>query len=308
MRLRNRQVYFLLSILVFSLLPLCFFRNVSKGDVALASSGLIMTSYFTYADDPQRKKRVTPAFDYMANFWNSVIFHDLSSLIFHDNISDSFVEEFSSRKIHFHRVNPHMTWSTNDYRFKVYNHLLKTTSYTYFLFCDISDVFFNSDPFLHMMAYPQRSLFLSYDLGKFHKAAWRVKDCYNQTGESWNQSKPMYNAGAWGGKSDMVSCILQCIDKELSILLQNGREAYNCNMPVFNWCVHFSGCSSQDSVDHSNFANPFRQECYEPHPVIHNKCKGTEGKICLESDSNGRLIMRDLKSNCLQVPRHSITT
>ena len=71
-------------------------------------------------------------------------------------------------------------------------------------------------------------------------------------------------------------------------------------MPTFNWCVHNSGCFSVDANGGGDgFVNPFREECHQSHVMIHNKCKETEGKICLEPDvKNESLVIRDLISEC----------
>ena len=69
-------------------------------------------------------------------------------------------------------------------------------------------------------------LFMSPDKGMFNKNAWNVPKCYKQEAAKWDQKKPMYNAGAWGGEVNIMKCILKCITNQLQGLLL-GRG--NCN-------------------------------------------------------------------------------
>eukprot|EP00223_Ostreococcus_mediterraneus_P009502 CAMPEP_0179623542 /NCGR_PEP_ID=MMETSP0932-20121108/2303_1 /TAXON_ID=548131 ORGANISM="Ostreococcus mediterraneus, Strain clade-D-RCC2596" /NCGR_SAMPLE_ID=MMETSP0932 /ASSEMBLY_ACC=CAM_ASM_000582 /LENGTH=184 /DNA_ID=CAMNT_0021492709 /DNA_START=390 /DNA_END=941 /DNA_ORIENTATION=- len=163
----------------------------------LRSKNVVLTSYFTFADDPQRRKRVKPSFNYLANFWNTAHHHGLEVVIVHNNLPEQFVHQHSTSKIRFHEVSVSKNWSTNDYRFYSYLQLEDLRNYDYALISDISDVFYNSDPFLYMSARSNSRFFGSLDIGTFHRRAWKVKDCYGDEAASWDQQKVMYNAGVW---------------------------------------------------------------------------------------------------------------
>jgi FkbM family methyltransferase len=269
-------------------------RNINKNTNALEQ--LIMTSVYTFKNDPQRGKPIKCNFDYIANFYNSVVFHKLNALIIHDCFSESFVEKLSTSTIEFLRVKvPSTGMSTNDYRFLKYREQLKRAKY--YLFVDASDVFFNSNPFAYMKN-NRHKLFISPDIGTFHKNAWNVKACYGTAGELWDQKLKLYNAGVWGGESNAVDCILNCVKEQLTTVVQ-GRG--NCNMPVLNWCVHFGKC---ETIDNSlKFVNPFRHKCKENFPIIHNKCRETEGKTCLVRE-NKKLVLTKKSSECKQLTGH----
>lgn len=269
-----------------------------KSQFDFRTKSVVLTSYFTFADDPQRHERVKPSFDYLANFWNTAHHHSLEVVIVHDGLPKQFVRQHSTSKIRFHQVRVSKNWSTNDYRFHSYLQLGNLKKYDYTLISDISDVFYNSDPFLYMSARPNSRFFPSLDSGKFHRHAWRVKDCYGNEAASWDQQKVMYNAGVWGGRNNEVVCIIDCIVRELERVLMKHNHSYNCNMPTFNWCVHNSRCLKATTVHTDGLVNPFRKQCHEPYPVIHNKCADTEGVVCVALDKASESVaIRDKVSN-----------
>ena len=98
----------------------------------------------------------------------------------------------------------------------------------------------------------------------------------------------VFNAGVWGGHISTVSCLLNCIAHDL---ITNLKGKGNCNMGTVNWCIRFSNCSSKSDLERDNvkelFVNPFRKECdNRKYGIIHNKCKRTEGNVCLIIQNN----------------------
>lgn len=273
-------------------------KFLAQGGNISTHRGVILTSYFTFADDPQRHRRVIPSFDYFANFWNSARHHGLEVIVVHNGLPHQFIQLHSTRKIRFHEVTVSRNWSTNDYRFYSYSRLDALKNYDYVLVSDLSDVFFNGDPFLFMSARVHSKFFVSFDQGKFHSKAWKVEECYDDEASHWDQQKSMYNAGVWGGGSNEVACFLNCIVRELERVLTKRNLSYNCNMPTFNWCVHNSMCSNETTLHEGGFVNPFREQCHQPYPIIHNKCKNMEGLVCLTlEEASTFLVIRDKLSN-----------
>lgn len=252
---------------------------------------MIITSVYNYKKDPQRDMKVDCNFQYIANFYNSIIFYKLNAVIIHDCFSKEFIDRFSTSNIKFVKVNANKDMSTNDFRFVQYNKYIEQHVSPYYMFVDASDVFFNGNPFNYMKRNEHgHRLFMGPDIGKFHKNAWQVKKCYNRTGEFWDQNVKMHNAGVWGGNYHTSKCILECFVNQLTTTLK-GRG--NCNMPALNWCVHFGNCTDENTVeDQPDFVNPFRKECRGDHLIIHNKCKDTEGKVCLVK-KYGKLVLKN---------------
>ena len=206
------------------------------------SKNIILTSVYSYRKDPQRGRKIDCEFDYIANFYNSVSFYEMRAVIMHDCYSEQFVKQYETDKIAFVRVNsPDKSISTNDFRFKRYNSYLKENRHSYYMFVDASDVFFNGNPFNYMKNHEHgHTLFMSPDIGNFHKNAWQVKKCYKKAGELWDQNVKMHNAGVWGGDHETSQCILDCVVNQFETTL---KGINNCNMPALNWCVHFGGCT-----------------------------------------------------------------
>lgn len=257
---------------------------------------MIITSVYNYKKDPQRFMKVNCNFDYIANFYNSIVFYKLNAVIMHDCFSKEFIDRFSTSNIKFVKVNANKDMSTNDFRFVQYNKYIEQHISPYYMFVDASDVFFNGNPFNYMKRNEHgHTLFMSPDYGMFHKNAWQVKKCYNRAGELWDQNVKMHNAGVWGGDYHMSKCILECVVNQLTTTLK-GRG--NCNMPALNWCVHFGDCTYENTVeDQPDFVNPFRKKCRGDHLIIHNKCKDTEGKTCLVRQ-NDKLVLSKKISQC----------
>ena len=271
-----------------------------------AHRGVVITSYLTYADDPQRSLRMRPSFNYLANFWNTAQHLGLDVLVIHSGLPQDFIQQQSTSRIRFKQVTAVTNWSTNDYRFKAYYALVtELMQYTHILVCDISDVFFNSNPFLFMTTKPTKSMFLSLDHGRFNKSAWKVDECYKEEAVMWNQSKLMFNAGVWGGKVADVVCVLRCIKQELERILYARNTSYNCNMPVYNWCISHGHCFDGKSVQVGEFVNPWREHCLKNFPVIHNKCFDTENRICVHTHRSSFVVRDSAGSECTKVPsRH----
>ncbi len=240
-----------------------------------AGSSIILTSFFTYANDPQRYHRIGKTFAYMKNFYTSVKYNNLNVMIFHDGLSLEFTDKYSTETIKFQKVVPDMDYSTNDFRYITYLEFLKRSKYEYVFFSDISDVIFLNNPFDHMNKYSQNDLFVAHDIGQFNYKSWQVSKCYGNSASKWETKDVMYNAGAWGGKTSSVECILKCTRSEFIRLKHRG----NCNMPVLNWCLHHHrGCRHLTIDKEVKFINAFRQDCLGNYIVVHNKCKSTENK------------------------------
>lgn len=118
----------------------------------------ILTSYFTLKKHPQyldtNNKIIgidgdgfveNNSFEYISNFYNSVINLDLDVVVFHDNLSDEYIEKYSTDSISFVKVND-SKYSNNDYRFLCYLQWLRKHEYESVFLVDIADVIVVRDP------------------------------------------------------------------------------------------------------------------------------------------------------------------
>ena len=138
---------------------------------------------------------------------------------------------------------------------------------------------------------------------RFNRFSWQVENCYGDQGASWDQNMPEHNAGVWGGKTDVATCVLECVAQQLGGPLK-GRG--NCNMPALNWCVSFGSCATAAVIDDDPgaFVNPFRKGCRKPYRVVHNKCEDTEFKVCVRV-KNGQVKLAPKVGRCSHT--HTIT-
>ena len=259
------------------------------------SSSVILTSWFTFQKDPQRGKQVAQTINYIWNFYTTSRFLGLRVVVFHDHLPSEFVQKYSTDKISFEKIEPTKSFSTNDLRFIIYQQFLAKHPYEWILMTDASDVYFNNNPLVQMATNPEnKSLFLSPDTGTFESNGWmkdKMKKCYPERIKSWIHEWKLnvFNAGVWGGSKRVIQCILKCIATDLTKSVK-GRG--NCNMGTVNWCIRFSKCSDKKDLESNNvktfFVNPFRKACkVRQYSIIHNKCSGTEGKLCalVQNDS-----------------------
>ena len=118
----------------------------------------ILTSYFTLKKHPQcldtRNEIIginsdgfvkNNSFQYICNFYNSVVNLDLDVVIFHDNLSDEYIDQYSTNNISFVKVNE-SKYSNNDYRFLCYLKWLRGHEYESVFLVDIADVIVVKDP------------------------------------------------------------------------------------------------------------------------------------------------------------------
>ena len=240
---------------------------------------IVLTIFSTTKQDPQRNYKMDPTYDYMKNFYVSVKWLNINVIIFHDNLTQTFIRKYTTNKINFKKITMSKQLSINDYRFLIYDNWLKVQVYKKILFVDIADVFFWRNPFEYMRNKVNFSLFISFDIGTFKSNPWmkrNFKKCY---GDEFNDlDHPTYSPGVWGGSTDSVHCLLSCIIEQIK---QTNKIAYNCNMIAFNWCIINSNCTDNGVLDtNPTFTNPYREKCEEKFTIIHDKCK-TSPHNCL---------------------------
>ena len=252
---------------------------------------VIFTFFSTSKLDPQRNRYMPATFRYMNNFYVSAKMLNLNVIIFYDNLTEEIVHKYATEKIKFQKITMDKELSINDYRFIVYHEWLKSNNYTKILIADIADVLFWGNPFDYMDENNHHKLFVSLDIGTLQSNKWMLhhfKRCYGQHFKDLNH--PTYSPGLWGGTIDSIQCMLNCIVSQLHFL-NHTKLHFNCNMPVFNWCIIKSKCIVDEILDDNPiFANPYRKKCESKYIIIHDKCKSSKGK-CMVVE-NGTLIRK----------------
>lgn len=269
-------------------------RNPNAGSSSVANQimtkkEVVFTSYYTYQIDPQRKyKQSSDSIEYIHNLYATATHFHIHTVIFHDSLTQEFVDRFTNDYVSFQKVmlDP-KGFTTNDFRFFPYLDYVKQETPDTIMMVDASDVFFNSNPFDYIKEHegPKNQLFMSEDKTKFFWRSWRVPQCYGgDVAKKWPGGRnsyhapQMYSAGVWGGKGPAVECILKCVTEQLKGPLYSKG---NCNMPAVNYCVNHSPQCKGVAKVHAKprFVNsPPNEGCLEGFPIIHNKCPDTQYK------------------------------
>jgi hypothetical protein len=196
----------------------------------------VLTSYFTSCSDPQGKATIKPdEFELLKPWADSIQKHGLTGVIFHDELSDEFINRHENRHLRFVRVPPSPSLSLNDYRFLVWRDWLSVNPVDAVFFSDLFDVVVNRDPF-SIFESLGRPLMLSHQgkyIGETHYFIKNFKRVYGDITDDF-KGLPELNAGVWGGAYSDVLRFLVIVSKEL----ESALCPFNANMPVFNWVAY----------------------------------------------------------------------
>jgi hypothetical protein len=204
---------------------------------------VILTSYFSikkHPNDPndswvigrQADGRVSQNdFKYIEPWYNSVNELGLEGRIFYDNLSDEFLQQYTTDKIKFIKVRP-SDYSNNDWRFFCYRNFLEENKFDNVFLTDGSDVTVVQDPSGIISSFPDTDLFVCKDsimLNEFpylkihEQAEWDdyvwFMICHHQL--------ELINMGVIGGRYDNI---LLFLNKFCEIRIRLGLPDFNSDM------------------------------------------------------------------------------
>ena len=259
---------------------------VGAGQDASVAGTVVLTAYFTATKDPQRGRFVKESFRFMHKWHRSLSARKLRGVVFHDGLSKAFVKKHENEYVRFHRAQRHAPFSTNDDRFIIYlDFLKKVPALRYVLMADISDVFFNANPFEVLVGDPayasNHDLFAMADREEQDTNGWMVgsvRKCYGGTGTQFGH-RQLWNAGVFGGTRPGALALMGCAVNELYSRPAKTRPK-NCNMPAFNKCINQAQArrltvlsTHGGDIRHAALTNPMRERCDDARFIIvHDKC------------------------------------
>lgn len=195
---------------------------------------LVVSNYFTSKSDPQRSiYQDSNSFDYIEEWYNSVVSYRLNAIILHDGLSSAFIEKYGNEHIHFIACSLG-DYSLNDERFILFNALVKSTDYPYYLFTDISDVVFLKDPLRRLKS--DGRMHIGLDLYRSNAYSVWFMDKLNELrkiGIKFNPefyAMPMFCAGVIGGQRKEMLWLLDKME-QLFLKIDNPN---NYDMLVLN--------------------------------------------------------------------------
>ncbi len=208
---------------------------------------VILSCYMTSKKDPQRDLfQDNNNYEYIKPWYESVKKHDLHGIIFYDQLSDEFVEQYKTEKIIFIKTKIGK-FSINDERFILYYKYLLLNKYKYVLMTDVSDVCVNKNPF---DVINDDKIFVGTNVvGKgpllktsewITRRKWKL-DPFNELLNSSGydpigfhpDEKQIYSAGLLGGSYQKIIWFLEQMINVM--LLIDSKKNYN--MIVFNYVI-----------------------------------------------------------------------
>ena len=217
-----------------------------------ANGDYIFTTYLTGSVDPQRNQALRPdQFQYLREWYRSVLQLNLRAVIFYDVLSTQFIQRIihNTERVQFVKIKSLSGRTTNDARYYEYLHYLQLHPEIRRVFLtDISDVTFQRNPFELMSALGTHGdmLYVGTDIDFFptlQSQPW-IYECLVKCFGEWqvqfgrvkeiSQMQTVYNAGVIGGtRTILLSALIR-----ITQVLNGTPSEYNCNMPAVNYAIH----------------------------------------------------------------------
>lgn len=199
----------------------------------------IISTYFTLQNDPQSKKVwENDNFNYIKNFYNSLVKLNLNGYILVDNVTDAFIEKYQTDKIKIIRVDA-TGLNVIDIRWKLYyDFLLKNEHIENVFFTDISDVIVLRNPFYFIR---KDKVYCGDQISTYASSKWMM-DRFNMftipeliEGYDTYKNKPLLNAGVLGGNREFM---LDICKKMANLLEIQNISTLTVDMITFNHILY----------------------------------------------------------------------
>jgi hypothetical protein len=187
---------------------------------------LVLTSYFSSKKHPNSEQDLhvigrnengfvdQNSFDYIKTWYHSILRSSSKGVIFYDQLSKDFINEYSTDQINFVKVK-RSNWSNLDYRWMCYEEYLENnTSYENVFLTDCSDVKVVQNPSKLIEDYKDIDLFLCKDSIKLCDFPYMsFHNHFELNDKVWfllNQNNlDLINMGVVGGKRNKVLNFLE---------------------------------------------------------------------------------------------------
>jgi len=228
------------------------------------STDLIFTTYFTGKADPQinskRRRNVfkhlktwlrsrhggappelsgiakPDEFERIKIWYDSLIAVGCHAVIFHDELSQPFVDQWSHPQVKFQHYALQTERSLNDERYYCYlNYLEEHPEIERVYMVDLFDIEFFKNPF-DLFDDSAFDIYCGGDEGEFNNKR-NMEKMLNAYGEAHYEGNIKLNAGVCGGNRAPVVDLLEHMLNDFDTLTASGNTA-NLNMAVFNKCVY----------------------------------------------------------------------
>jgi len=234
---------------------ICNIKNFSKNNNFFKSrkiygkcnykSELIFTTYFNSKPDPQHIRSPTPSnsIDYIKPWYKSVNKLKLNGVVFHDGLSNEFIETYSTTHVRFVKCELG-DFSLNDERFFIYlQYIIEFCPNAKHIFLtDGNDVVITKNPFVFVKNFKDNKLFVGRNNGNYLRQSNynrlemipRFENDFGKKLERKFYNQTIYNAGILGGSKSAViyQLSLMCYYFKLC------NSSNNNNMIIMNYVIY----------------------------------------------------------------------
>lgn len=241
------------------------------------SGNAVFTTYFFSKENPQTVRGQIEAdnIDYIKVWYESVNRLNLQGIVFHDGLSNDFIETYSTPWVKFVECKLGAL-SLNDERFVLYRMFIMENGrdLDWVLCTDGNDVIIQHDPFQFMEGHSRDKIYVGRNNGqrirqsRFNTNKFRPFEATSglQLDKAFYH-QALYNAGILGGTRSKV---MQFLDTMVPMLER--CESGNNNMLVFNYSLHLLGWSNTGHWFYKSFGSLFSFKLYDMlRKVVYNR-------------------------------------
>jgi len=184
----------------------------------------ILTAYFNTIEDPQRQIFWEGNdFSVIAGLYFSLQRLQLNAFIFHDHLTEDFIQKWQTDRIRFVYYKPKGNINTD--RWRCFYNFLKENDIEKVFCLDVSDIIINHNPFRM-----KDEVICGSEDGTIEKSGY-VVDCFKASyGRVYFPDRKVLNCGIFGMAREPVLYLLEQIIKDFDLI--NTDE--NISMAVFN--------------------------------------------------------------------------
>jgi hypothetical protein len=211
-------------------------------------NNFILSTIITGTNDMQRNLSwESDNFDYIKDWYNSIIKNELKAIVFHNTFSEETVIKYSNENITFTRIEYEGYLNPNVYRYFVYKKYLEENlnNIDNIFITDISDVVVLQNPFKSELFKNNNNNIFCGDEETILNSEWMIKHNEHLRNNIENfgnyeykfSNHKLLNCGIIGGDVNTMISLIDDICKIHESVTISNKTKYTCDMGVFNYVV-----------------------------------------------------------------------
>jgi len=244
-----------------------------------------IAAYLSLLRDLHKNIQLEPnSFEYIKNYYDSIIILDLTSIIVVDDASDEFISHYANRNVSFYKIQHELDLDImlnikhlHDLRFVYFLELIiKDTTTDYFMLTDISDVVI-INPIQNIIDIDNNTIYVGKENQNISENIW-FNDTYSKLmntstfGDTKQvfRDKTLLNCGILFGHRDILIDFLTTMTKLMIDIYQNDVIDI-VNKPIDMFLVNYVGYKYFDIYDGSLLNTSFAQNEYDTTKCVKHK-------------------------------------